>query len=251
MKLKTNDYIGLIMNSPAALEHLKGALSDAWPELRGDIKTEDSARETLRDEKMFDSLFSRRAKSYLILNRALEVILKISVSDKFDLSIVQQLHRKSVNLLFGKDLSLRYDIIDNQLVVNAVKRVDGSDFETNFSWVDLSSELGPQLKTRTEGCISRITLAIQMILFLELTEPELLVVKAGKKSSARPIGYTNDGDCDVTLVDSTWNKYIIRTEGFGVSGHFRAQRHGEKNSEIKLIWIQPFQKHGYVRKPKS
>ena len=54
---------------------------------------------------------------------------------------------------------------------------------------------------------------------------------------------------DVQLLDSHWFTTICRDEGFMVSGHFRLQpckdEHGEWTR--KLIYINPFAKHGYHR----
>lgn len=55
----------------------------------------------------------------------------------------------------------------------------------------------------------------------------------------------------IRYIDSSWLKTIIRTEGFLVRGHFRLQPHGIGRSERKLIYIQPFKKHGYVRRAKK
>lgn len=92
---------------------------------------------------------------------------------------------------------------------------------------------------------------IRLLIFLELTDPEITVVAAGKKHSQAPVGYTNTAGRPVLIVDSTWNKFIVRVEGFGVRGHFRVQPCGPGLSELKLLWIDAYQKNGYVRPPKS
>ncbi len=53
----------------------------------------------------------------------------------------------------------------------------------------------------------------------------------------------------VTWLNCNWFTNIIRSQGFGVRGHFRLQPikvNGEWTRE--LIWINPFQKNGYTRK---
>ena len=55
----------------------------------------------------------------------------------------------------------------------------------------------------------------------------------------------------VRFIDSSWLRTIVRTEGFMVSGHFRLQPYGIGRCERKLIYIQPFEKHGYVRRAKK
>lgn len=48
-----------------------------------------------------------------------------------------------------------------------------------------------------------------------------------------------------------WNTTIIRKEGFKVSQHLRWQPHGPGRSKRKLIMIEEFQKHGYIRQAKK
>lgn len=58
--------------------------------------------------------------------------------------------------------------------------------------------------------------------------------------------YQNDTGLNITYLTSKWFTNIVRTQGFNVSGHFRLQPkkvNGEWTKE--LIWINPFEKHGY------
>lgn len=55
----------------------------------------------------------------------------------------------------------------------------------------------------------------------------------------------------VQMMDARWYKEICKDEDFAVRGHFRMQPFGkrdEKNREKRLIFIEPFLKHGYHRK---
>lgn len=107
------------------------------------------------------------------------------------------------------------------------------------------------LQSTLKALNSSLLEAIKCLIFLKLTDPEIIRLAAGKKVGTRKKGHYNATSLPVVIVDSTWNKYIIRTEGFGVSGHFRMQRCGPGNAELKLTWIKPYQKHGYVRLPKT
>ena len=58
-----------------------------------------------------------------------------------------------------------------------------------------------------------------------------------------------ESDLRMAYTDCSWFREIIRKEGFLVSGHFRLQpckKDGEWTK--KLIYIEPYQKHGYTRK---
>ena len=56
---------------------------------------------------------------------------------------------------------------------------------------------------------------------------------------------------EVVVVDSTWNKTIIRVGEFGVSGHLRLQPFGKGRTNRKLIYVSDYMKKGYVRNAKK
>ena len=58
----------------------------------------------------------------------------------------------------------------------------------------------------------------------------------------------NKAPFPIHRLDGSWFKTIIRTNGFGVKGHWRLQACGKGWKEHKLIFISGFQKHGYVRR---
>ena len=60
-----------------------------------------------------------------------------------------------------------------------------------------------------------------------------------------------DSPLKINWVDSSWFRTIIRKEEFGVRGHFRLQNYKEKGQWVKkLIYIEPYIKHGFVRHAK-
>lgn len=63
--------------------------------------------------------------------------------------------------------------------------------------------------------------------------------------------FYNGAPFSVTRIDSTWLRTIVRTEGFQVRGFWRLQACGRNWGERKLIYIDSFQKHGYVRRAKK
>lgn len=93
--------------------------------------------------------------------------------------------------------------------------------------------------------------------FKKFASVELDVVKplSRKKTALDPQGkgkVVNDTGIEVTLLDSTWFREIIRNEGFKVRGHFRLQPCKNDKGEWthKLIYINEFEKHGYHRRAK-
>ena len=93
--------------------------------------------------------------------------------------------------------------------------------------------------------------------FKKFASVELDVIKplSRKKTPLDPQGkgkVVNDTGIEVTLLDSTWFREIIRNEGFKVRGHFRLQPCKNDKGEWthKLIYINEFEKHGYHRRAK-
>ena len=91
----------------------------------------------------------------------------------------------------------------------------------------------------------------QILIFLKYTEPDVKIIPSGKKVGTKKHGYFNLCTQDVQVVDSAWNTTVIRENGFSVDGHLRLQPCGEGRKKLKLIWIEPFEKLGYVRTAKS
>jgi len=90
---------------------------------------------------------------------------------------------------------------------------------------------------------------VQLLLFVELSDLTVEILKPNEKTRTRKTGkYVNRSNTDITIVDSKWNVISVRTEGFKVRTHPRMQPCGENNQERKLIWVQQYQKNGYVRR---
>lgn len=94
---------------------------------------------------------------------------------------------------------------------------------------------------------------MQILTFIELGDIEVTVLENGRNNGGKKNidKIVNKSNNTVYVVDSSWNKLIIRTEGFAVRGHFRLQPCGEGMKDRNLVWINAFEKHGYKRKPKA
>ena len=94
--------------------------------------------------------------------------------------------------------------------------------------------------------------ALAILILKKCGEIETQLIGAGVRRKSLDTGEVikNCAPFPITQVDSSWLKTIVRTEGFLVRGHFRLQACGEKHRDRKLTYINPFQKHGYVRRAK-
>lgn len=62
-----------------------------------------------------------------------------------------------------------------------------------------------------------------LLIFMKYCEVETKIVVPGRKVEHAGNKYINDTEQPIEIVDSTWFTTIIRSEGFGVKGHFRLQ----------------------------
>lgn len=93
---------------------------------------------------------------------------------------------------------------------------------------------------------------MSFILFYNYTDTETNVlhgIDSGEQRRAKLNGekFLNSSKNDIEIIDSSYFTKIIRTGEFGVSGHFRVQRHGVGNSETKIVYIDNYKKNGYTR----
>lgn len=103
--------------------------------------------------------------------------------------------------------------------------------------------------------MSQTRMMMKIIMFKKYATVELETIKAGKKKEVKNVErgkVINEMGIDVTMLDSTWFREIIRNEGFKVRGHFRLQPCKDDNGEWtrKIIYIEEFEKHGYHRRAK-
>lgn len=201
-----------------------------------------------------------RKKTYVVTKRAKEVIDAIAVSKPLPMSRLLPLLKEprcicltqdSAFFLWADAGTVKACLVeqDNQhSTVGTISCDLGRAYELLTVFDDTQEPTEQGILSLVRGFVQIVT---KVLIFLELTDPEILLVTPGKKHSRSPIGYTNTAQRPVFVVDSTWNKFIVRTEGFGVRGHFRVQPCGVRNEDLKLIWISAFEKKGYVRGPKG
>lgn len=210
-----------------------------------------------------DRLFGNNSpkKVYVLTKKAKEVVDNIAVSRLLPIPRIQALLKAPRCICLSPDVAYfvwadadSVKAIYHSTAVHEGKTLVGNvhfDLTKVYELLDVFSDSEGEDKVVRDSFKGTIQDLIRVLIFLELTEPEIVVIAAGKKYGQAPIGYSNSSASKICIVDSTWNKFIVRTEGFGVRGHFRLQPCGERSQELKLIWIDAFQKNGYVRKPRG
>lgn len=122
---------------------------------------------------------------------------------------------------------------------------------------DIAFEFGIEMEYGNyyfqDGYDKLFSKVMQILTFVELGDIEIVELLKGRNNGGKKDKekVTNTSNNTVFVVDSSWNKLIIRTEGFAVRGHFRLQPCGVNHADRTLIWINAFEKHGFTRKPKA
>lgn len=89
---------------------------------------------------------------------------------------------------------------------------------------------------------------IGMLTFLKCCQVETKIIEPRQKLREFGCRYFNETKRPIEIIDSTWFTTIVKSEGFGVRGHFRLQPKKKDGVWIKdLIWLKPYSKSGYTR----
>jgi hypothetical protein len=200
-------------------------------------------------------------KNHLITDTAKEIASKIKVGDNFNFKLLDTIKEQRSTYLLGKTKFVRFDIKGSNIFILLVQsnkpltegnvqmyyrmfRIDTAEGSINIQRDASDAEKQVMLDTAKE--------LIQLLIFINLSDVEVHDLPPNRKTGTRKSGsFKNETDVKITVVDSSWNKIIIRTEAFNVSGHLRLQACGPNFSERKLVWINPYKKEGYIRKPKK
>lgn len=186
------------------------------------------------------------SKLYLICNGVEACSKMIKIGDNFSSKALRNVAFGKHTYLLGKNEMTRFLCAKGAIKGIYWNRDKKITFEYGF---DLDGE-GYYFNNKYSEEFNKIA---KIITFVELGDIEVTVL-AGGKNNHKPKKegkITNTSNYTVYVVDSSWNKLIIRTDGFAVMGHFRLQACGEGLSDRKLIWINAFEKHGYKRRPKA
>lgn len=207
--------------------------------------------------------------NYLIKDTAFDMASKIPLSDKFDIKFLANVPNKKATFLLGKDFTVRYIKQDNNIFVFYLfitDTEDGDYLNFFFSRMDLVTgeiifpvdeqegdvsftlDAIPVDRIGKNGAVQLATF-IRLLLFVELSDINIEVLEPNQKTGTRKTGkVVNQSKTNIVVVDSKWNTVSVRTESFLVNGHWRMQPCGVGKRERRLIWIDTFEKKGYVRR---
>lgn len=197
-------------------------------------------------DSMGNMIDNQNPKLYLICNGVEECSKMIRVGDSFSSRALRNIPFGKHTYLLGKNEMFRF--LCNKGAIKGVywDRENKIGFEFGFDLEEDGFYFDPKYAKQ----FIRLT---KIITFVELGDIEVVTLESGRNNGKTKANgkITNGAKYTVFVVDSSWNKLIIRTEGFAVMGHFRLQPCGPGLIDRKLIWIDAFEKHGYTRRPKG
>jgi hypothetical protein len=89
---------------------------------------------------------------------------------------------------------------------------------------------------------------VRLLIFTELTDVETVHLGPNQSSGTKKQGkYLNNSNKNIRVIDSSWNKILIKGQTFSVSGHIRLQPYGPGMKYRKPIFIDEYDKDGYTR----
>jgi hypothetical protein len=274
MKIKKDKILGLnFFSSPNYSEIIDKIYEDRLKQINL-LVSEEKEREKYTNDVL--GILSREEnRNYLPAPSTFEIIDNIKISEgKIDGTFFKGLPvNKKVTILFAERFFFRYYVREDSIFFISVSSIpiDDTKNEVSYNTFRINTKDGTFSQNAFEedaftaardqvGMVSasgrkfssHFLGFLRHLIFLEFSELETVFLKNGSKYGTKKQGkYVNESGNDIVIVDSTWNKTIIRVGEFGVRGHFRLQAFGSGRSSRKLIYVADFIKKGYVRNSKK
>lgn len=192
-------------------------------------------------------LFPKETKWFLIQESAIKGSKLVRVSEGYTARSLKDIKIGSYCYLLGKDAFLTMNVKPGSITGMYLNSSTPAFFR--FA-ADLESGFIAKNSSIYDKEYAEV---VQLLTYVELADVEVSIIEAGSSNGkTRAEGkIKNESDFRVYVVDSAWNKVIIRDSEFLVRGHYRLQPCGPFNKDRKLIWISDFAKHGYKRQARA
>lgn len=200
-------------------------------------------------EQFRDILSDDRNKNLLFTKTSLEVADKIKVG-KFKPSMLKIKQEKKLTFLIDENHFYRVNLKQDEIMGILVKITKS---ENNLDYISYDSfKIMPLTDTviyppnPTDYLNDKyFTEFLKLLIFTEYSELQEIIMMPNQSFGTRKQGkYVNETDKKFIIVDSAWNKIIISTGKFGVSGH---PRYLLRDGGIKVVYIKEYTKNGYTR----
>lgn len=256
-----NDYMFWLEIMSDYSKEAKRLLDDVLISIKLGIDNIDKSLDSLSDSDKFlwNLLNKEFNKNYLITNTVMDKLglLKIN-QDKMDWSVFSNINKGKYTFILPTNQVLRLAVTEHQLyfACSVVKKMNISenkmDVINHIFFIDKSDWQPCEHLKNHAPLINKKVFIYKLLCFIFLSDIEEEIIKPGQSVGTKKSGkFVNSFDSNMTIVTSKWNITSIRTEGFNVSGHFAIRYTGEGRTIPKMVYIQPFMKHGYIRKAKA
>lgn len=259
MQLRNHIAYRFLTDDTLSHEMLETSYPGEYDRVGKDIGTSEDI-ERLR--RYYEVIGFHNQKAYYVTNSVVDKLDLLKVSKKnglYDYTVFKDVADCKITFIFKDNALLRMHIAGDTICFchvhytfynteeRLLHKTQGNSYCINFF---VNRKTGEQCDHFNHIDVKEIERFVYHLLcFFFLSENTEIVVNAGKSygTKKQPDALSNDCDVPITIVNSNWNVTSIRTEGFGVCGHFRLQPCGVNNGDRKMIFIEPFQKNGYVR----
>jgi hypothetical protein len=156
-----------------------------------------------------------------------------------------------VRTYFNESKEWQYEILFMDFSIHKNAQFHALDVYTSYTEEGSKDYIWNGYKDTGRDIMWWHTFWLSFVFFKKYCEIETKVIPATKKEKNVGVKYLNATQRNITVIDSTWFTTLVKSDGFKVRGHFRFQPYGPGNSLRKLIWIQDFEKDGYMRTAKA
>jgi hypothetical protein len=139
-----------------------------------------------------------------------------------------------------------------EVVMSALTEKDFSQHIGNgifyYMWGIKNGRLHFPPDERNQDFYDEMMLFTKLLIFTELSDIETIDLSPKQSSGTKKQGkILNESNKNVRVIDSSWNKILVKGQSFNVRGHVRLQPYGPGLKFRRLQYIDEFEKQGYTR----
>ncbi len=229
-------------------------LESQYPNIYNDFDEKKSVSEGAIN--LYYCINNTKNKPYIVSDSVIKHLDMLKVnkkSDHYNWNVFKGLPEQKVTFIFQNNTLLRMIVSESTIWFCHMKFTFSENSNNNgqMYWVMFyfDRNTGELCDHFNHSDVKELEdFVYKFLCFFYLTENNEEIINAKKVHGTRKTGkISNDFNFPVTLVTSKWNTTTIRTESFGVRGHFRVQPCGTGRQNYEIIFIEPFTKSGYKR----
>lgn len=211
-----------------------------------------------RVNSLYEILSPKNNKSFYCTKTVIDLLDQLKVYKKdgeYDWTVFYRIKQGKYTFIFPNNALIRLFVSENHIHITflEMKMVDELKGYSTWHMFFVNKTENRKCEHFQSNQVQSIEeFVYKLLCFVFLTENEEVLLppkgKTGTKASGKLI---NTLGIPLMIINSKWNITSYRTEGFAVRGHFAIRWTGEGRKIPKLVFINPFEKKGYVKKSKS